>query len=161
MKYALGFSICLASLAILATAPYASAQSKLEGAWKIPKIVASNADELKDINVRSGLIIFTKRHYSMMYIACESPRADLPPKATDTQLAVAWRPFIANSGTYEINRTRFTIHPLLAKDPKTMKSGNYMIFEFELTGNRLRIKSKENSLGFPIDAVDLLLERNE
>jgi hypothetical protein len=161
VKHAFRFSLCLACLAALATAQCATAQSKLEGAWKTAEIVASSPDGLKGVNVPSALIIFTKGHYSMMYLVGEIPRPELPPKPTDTQLVEAWRPFMANSGSYELKGTRFTLHPLLAKDPKAMKSGNYMTFEFEITGNRLHIKSKENSLGFPPDSADLLLDRIE
>lgn len=161
MKYALRFSLCIVCLAVLATAPIASAQSKLEGAWKMAEISTSNPDALKEINVRSALIIFTKKHYSMMWIVGANPRPDLPPKATDTQLVEAWRPLIANSGTYEVNGTRFTIHPMLAKNPKVMKAGNFMTYEFELTGNSLRITLKENSFGEPANSTDLLLDRIE
>jgi hypothetical protein len=70
-----------------------------------------------------GLIIFTGGYYSIMVVTGDKARPALPQdisKATAAELLAVWRPFTANSGTYEIKGSTLTTHPTVAKAKRAL-----------------------------------------
>ncbi len=148
MKRILGIVICISVLIALATAPIAGAQSKLEGVWKMMEVTTSGPNARTFTDLQPGLYIFTKKHYSIMYVSSDKPRPELPEQnATDAQKASAWGPFTANSGTYEIKGTTLTLRPIVAKNPNYMTPGKFGVFEFKLDSNTLLLTQKATNNG--------------
>ena len=58
--------------------------------------------------LKSILLIFTKKYFSMVLIAGDKPQPDLPQKATDAQKVATWTPFQASTGTYEVKGNTYT-----------------------------------------------------
>jgi hypothetical protein len=75
------------------------------------------------------MYLFTKKHYSIIYVSSDAPRAILPDlsKATADELrSVFGNSFVANAGEYEIMKGgKITFSPKVAKSPLYMKDGNY------------------------------------
>ena len=126
-------SILLLSLASLG----AQTRVPLEGVWKIAeRITPGGNPRANGIEVRQGsplpsLLIFTKRHYSEIIEMGGPPRREVaapadPQGLTDAEKIARydqWRPFTANSGTYEISGSLLITHPIVAKNVEVMKRG--------------------------------------
>jgi hypothetical protein len=159
MKTSLKVIACMAALAVLVTVQSAvaqvkkvvpgkvAAQGKLEGVWKIAEFsTAVSSASTITTTAQPGIFIFTKKHYSIMFISSDKPRPNLPlQNATDAQRVAAWGPFSANSGTYEIKGTTLTTHPLVAKHPAVMKPGAFVTYDFKIEGNTRLLTPKESN----------------
>ena len=83
------------------------------------------------------MLIFTDTHYSMV-IPLSDTRTKLedPAKATAAELLAVYGPFIANSGTYEVENDSFTLHATVAKNPEVTKQASHKI-TFTIKGDTL------------------------
>jgi hypothetical protein len=122
---------CLAALCVDTAS--AQAPNRLEGVWLIVERVTPAANpramgvEVVSINPQPGLIIFTRGHYSEVYLG-GPPRAVTPSPVEPLNLSDAekiakyeeWRPLTANAGTYEVSGSVLTRHPLVAKNVEVL-----------------------------------------
>jgi hypothetical protein len=165
MKTSLKAIACMAVLIVLVTVQSAAAQVKnvvpskvvtqpkgvtqgiLQGVWKVTEFsTAISSASAITTTAQPGIFIFTKNHYSIMFVSSEGPRPELPiQNPTDAQKISAWEPFSANSGTYEIKGTILTTHPVVAKNPTVMKTGAFVTYGFKIQGNTLLLTPKESN----------------
>jgi hypothetical protein len=68
-------------------------------------------------DVQPGLIIFTKRYYSTVFVRGFAPRPQLSDSAKDDELGRVFSPFTANAGTYQRTDSSITFTPIVAKNP--------------------------------------------
>ena len=133
----------------------AQSKNKLEGAWRVIEITGGpNAKTMT--HPQPGLWLFTRNHYSRMEILSEQPRPDAPDepaKATGEVLNAAWAAFTGNTGTYEISGDMFTIQPIVAKNPQTMRPGNSATFAVRLDGDTLTLTMTKDVNG-PVQILD-------
>lgn len=120
------------------------AKTQVEGVWKVaevqvpPKNPAEKATTVT--NPQPGLLILTKGYYSFLAVREERP-AFAPAKdsanLTDAEKIARyeqWRPFMANSGTYEVKGSRLMLHPMVAKNVEVMTSGTPLTWELKVEG---------------------------
>lgn len=122
-------------------------KSQVEGVWKIaevlvpPKTPAEKATTIT--NPQPGLIILTKGYYSFLAVRNERPAfapAKDPANLTDAEKIARfeqWRPFTANSGTYEVKGSMLQMHPIVAKSVEVMTSGTPITWELKAAPNSL------------------------
>jgi Lipocalin-like domain len=129
----------------------ADAQSKspvLTGAWRLTEIArtGSKAETLKN---PQGLLVFTSKYWSRMYIDSDQPRTQIRDleKATAAEIIATWGPFVAASGTYEAAGNSLTMRALIAKNPNVMAPGNVSAYTFKIEGNTLTMSDTRNSAG--------------
>ena len=129
----------------------ANAQSKapvLTGAWRLTEMkrTGPNAETLKN---PQGLLIFTGKHWSRMYVDSDQPRSDLHDlqKAAASEIIATWGPFVAASGTYEVSGNTVTCRALIAKNPNVVGPGNFSIYTFKIEGNMLTMTDTRNNVG--------------
>ena len=92
----------------------------------------------------------------------DKPRPELPEKgATDKETADAFRPFIAQGGTYEIKGNEITYRPITAKNPNAMRTGAFQTSTFRLEGDTLWITGKANATGPIANPVTVKMTRVE
>jgi hypothetical protein len=141
MKSVLGILICLLTAANAA----AQAAPSIEGVWRVAQRVtpAGNARAggvaVSQDNPLPGVLIFTKRYYSEIIETGGRPRPAAPSPADLRELTDAekiawynqWRPFTANSGTYEIAGSILIRHPIVAKNVDVMTRGTAIPFELK------------------------------
>jgi hypothetical protein len=116
----------LTFLILCATVVSAQSSKKkpIEGAWKVTEIVVTGADPSSVPNPQPGLIIFTKTHYSVMWVPGNQPRSLFKGEGpTDQEKIAAYDSFVANSGTYEVAGATITLHPMVARSPNFMAGG--------------------------------------
>jgi len=107
----------------------------VEGAWVFVSITSPDGET--NAQPRPGLLVFTKTHYSMMFVASEEPRAQYTgEEMTDADMVAAYTTFVANSGRYEVNGNELTSRAFVAKDPNYMGAWpeNAITCTFEIDG---------------------------
>jgi len=114
--------LSIALLSVIATATGPLLGQTLTGVWKPVEVVIDSGAERgrHTTDVQPGLLVFTKRHYSMMYVQGFAPRAIPSDSATDEQLAMSFLRFTANAGTYQRHDSTITFTPSVAKHPAVM-----------------------------------------
>ncbi len=106
--------------------------ASIQGAW-----VFTSED---DSNQR-GLLVFTERHYSMMFVASDSERATYPDdrEMTDPEILEAYGSFVANSGRYSMEGDEVTLEAYMAKNPNYMAGwpDNDLPFTIRVSGDTM------------------------
>jgi hypothetical protein len=140
-RYALSILFC----ALTASAAFAQTKSPVEGVWKITELVFPGRNPAENgttiTNPQPGLLIFTRGYYSQAYE--EQPRAAVAPAKDRQNLTDAekiaryehWKPFAANSGTYEIKGSTITKRAMVAKNVAVMTRQTPVTWEFKLEGS--------------------------
>jgi hypothetical protein len=137
-------------------------ENKLVGVWRITEVTLyPNGKTTTVQQTQPNLIIFSKKHYSLITIAAET-RPDLPQiDATDAQKVATWTPFVANAGTYEINGTTFKTHMLVSKDPSNIGTDKFETIDFKIEGNSLITTQKTSQDGPTANPVTYKMVRLE
>jgi hypothetical protein len=119
----------LFAVAALAEAKEAAAQS-IEGVWKPTEIVTTGAGAYAVSAPEPGVFIFTKSHFSWMWVPGTTPRAlykaALP---TNEEKLAAYDSLIASSGTYEVNGSTVTFRNIVAKYPNGVSIDEQFLIE--------------------------------
>jgi hypothetical protein len=143
-RYALSLVFCVLS----ASTAFAQAKSPVEGVWKIAEEVAPGTNPADkgatttNSNPQPGLMIFTRGYYSTVIVTAATPRAAVVQAKDRQNLTDAekiaryeqWRPFAANSGTYEIKGSTLSLRPIVAKNVDFMTRQTPITREFKLEG---------------------------
>ena len=91
-----------------------------------------------------GLVLFTDRHYSLMYVEGGQTRrlfAD-PQRVTGAEKVEAFDTFVGHSGTYSITDSVITMQVVISKSPNLMSgdlANTFMRFAHQTTGDTLRL----------------------
>lgn len=112
----------VALFALIAGASSPLLGQSLEGVWKPVEVVIDSGPDRgrHTTDVQPGLLIFTKRHYSLLLVQGFKARPLPSDSTTREQLALLFVPFTANAGTYQHTGSTVTLTPVVAKNPATM-----------------------------------------
>ena len=140
-----------------------SSQSSITGVWRVSERTPGGKNKTANKSPQPGFYIFTAKHYSIVRVDSDQPRPPVPDqdKATDAQIAAAWRPFTANAGTYELSGNTLTIHPTVAKNPNTMAAGSFQKVTLQISGNNMTLTPIANNQGPVKDGGSIRLTRAE
>jgi hypothetical protein len=129
-------TVMLVALIVGASSP--ALGQNLEGVWKPVQIVVDSgpARGRHTTDVQPGLLIFTKRYYSMTYVQGFKARAVPSDSASDEELGKSFLPFTANAGTYQRADSMLTFSPSVAKHPAVM-SGRPLRFVVRVKGDTM------------------------
>lgn len=131
----------LAALVLTACERSDGPESPIEGAWKVASIHVTGPDSANTTTVQPSLYLFEDKHYSIMRVTGNQPRAlAAKDSATDAEKLAAYNSFIANTGTYEVADSALTIHPIVARSPNFM-AGGVDKFYFRVSGDTLWLSS--------------------
>jgi hypothetical protein len=122
----LGILASTTNVELLSQSGSATAQS-IEGVWKGVSVVVTGANAYTIPNRLPMMIIYTKRHYSVLAQDSDGrqlPRQAPPPfktpgKPTDAEkiaLYEHWAPVVADAGTYELKGTTLIQRQVVSKD---------------------------------------------
>ena len=120
-------ALAVSMLVVAATTPLAG--QAIQGVWKPVEVVVDSgpARGRHTTDVQPGFLVFTKRHYSMMFVQGFAPRPLPGDSATAEQVALLFIPFTANAGTYQRSDTTITFTPTVAKHPAVMAGGPFTL----------------------------------
>ena len=127
-----------------------STKKTIEGAWKVTEIVVTGTDASNVANPQPGLIIFARKHYSVMWVPGNQPRSLFKGEdPTNEEKIAAYDSFVANSGTYEVAGTTLTLHPMVARSPNFMAGGVSRV-QLRIEGTTLWLTQKNTDLSLRI-----------
>lgn len=133
--------LALLLLALAGCSPTApSDRGPFEGVWRVAEIryVGPDGHSTNDAP-QSGIIVFTTRHYSMIWTPGDAPRRMFAKRwqPSPEEKIASFDAVAANSGTYDWTGTRVTLHPIVAKSPDFM--GGEALCEYHFAGDTLWI----------------------
>jgi Lipocalin-like domain len=138
--------LTLLVLCTTAVSAQSSAKNPIEGAWKVTEIVVTGTDASNVANPQPGLIIFARKHYSVMWVPGNQPRSLFKGEdPTNEEKIAAYDSFVANSGTYEVAGATLTLHPMVARSPNFM-AGGVSKFQLRIEGTTLWLTQKNTDL---------------
>jgi hypothetical protein len=150
MRRTLGLAVV--GLVLVAATAWVGAQSgtsALEGAWAVESISYPKPPAAAP-NKPAGLIQFSGRHYSMMFLLNSSRPIfgpDGPEKASADQLRAVWDPLTANAGTFTVSGNTLRTTPSVAKMPDVMAAGAFTERTFTLNGDTLVLTTARSNTG--------------
>lgn len=97
----------------------------LEGVWRVDE--AYDGSGATNTRPQPGLIIFSRKYFSIQVIESREPRPRLSPDASDRQRAEVFGQYGANAGTYEFVGDTLTLRRVVAKDPNIMQPGMFLV----------------------------------
>jgi lipocalin-like protein len=127
-----------------------STKKSIEGVWKVTEIVVTGADASNVPNPQPGLIIFTQKHYSVMWVPGSQPRNLFKGEnPTNDEKIAAYDSFVANSGSYELVDGILTLHPMVSRSPNFM-AGGVTKNQLRIEGTTMWLTQKNTDLSFRI-----------
>src|SRR5829696_3638194 len=142
MKHGMAL-IAVVLLVVVVGSGLAQTAPSLQGTWKVTDVVVTGAGATTNTTPQPSLYLFTKQHYSIVFVRGTSPRKPVadpanPAKLTDAEKMArydAYDAFTANTGTYEVKGATVTTHPVVAKNPGFM--GTTQTRDFKIVGTTL------------------------
>ena len=147
-KLYLLIAFALTGTGLLAQSQGAAQRStpRVVGVWR----AAESVDESGPIETtrrthQPAIYIFTERHYSIQSISGADPRPDVPRPANPAAVTVAdklaryehWARFTAHSGTYDLQGSRLTVTPIVAKNNNVMTPRGVERFDVAVEGDAI------------------------
>jgi hypothetical protein len=127
-----------------------STKKSIEGVWKVTEIVVTGENASNVPNPQPGLIIFTHKHYSVMWVPGNQPRSLFKGEnPTNDEKIAAYDSLVANSGTYEVAEGTLTLHPMVARSPNFM-AGGVSKNQLRIEGTTLWLTQKNTDLSLRI-----------
>ena len=136
------FILSLLIAAVMTISAFAQSKSGVEGAWQLTEITMTGKFAMTMKVTQPSVYIFTKKHYSKIYVGTDKPRPVLDDysKATQQQLfSIFVDGFDANAGTYEIEADKLTLHTIVAKSPSDMKEGSWTTYSIKISGDTITL----------------------
>jgi len=110
------------------------------GVWQVKEVARQgDSEKIADKPVPS-IFIFTPRYYSMVWVFGAEPRRPFAERwnPTDAEKIERFNSMVVNSGTYEINVSTLTAHPIVARIPDFM--GGRLICEYHVENDIMQLK---------------------
>jgi hypothetical protein len=126
----------------------AAAQSRsIQGVWKLNE---QAGDGKTKVISQPSMYLFTKKHYSIIYVSADAPRPvvdDVSKMTADELRATFVTGFVANAGTYEMKGGKITFHPMVAKSPGVMQPGKWSTSSVTINGDSMTMVSEASETG--------------
>ena len=160
------FICAVFSLMVLSVSAVSQSKSGLQGVWSLTEITATGPNGGTQQMTQPSMYLFTKSHYSIIYVASEKPRpaidADDISKATADELRdVFVNSFVANAGTYEFKGGKLTLRPSVAKSPSYMTPNRSVTMNVKTDGKALTLVTESNNNGPSANPTTYKLTRVE
>jgi lipocalin-like protein len=141
MHRALPFLALLASISAAAgETPSASPSTSMRGTWKVAQIRVDVPAGSSVVSApQAGLFIFTKSHYSAVWVPVQERPASFATSwaLTPDEMVASYKSLVAHTGTYEVDSSVITMHAEQAKNPAF--AGGRISYDYRLEGNVLHL----------------------
>lgn len=154
----------LLSMTVLLTLVSAASAQRVAGVWRLDSVTSTDGKASRTTKTtQPSMYLFTKSHYSIIYVASDKPRStDDPKKMTVDQLNDVYvNSFVANAGTYAVMGGKLTFKIMVAKSPTYMSGGNWVTYKAKIVGNTMTLVEDSDKDGPIKDPDTLTLTRVE
>jgi len=148
----------------MSVSAFAQGEPGIEGVWQLTEITVTGGGGVTMKVTQPSVYIFTKTHYSKIYLGSDKPRPVLDDysKATREQLlSIFVEGFDASAGTYEAKAGKLTLRPIVAKSPSDMKEGTWSTYSMKIGDNTITLAPEGSDTGPSKKAVTFKLTRVE
>src|SRR5215211_4105254 len=138
--------MCMAAMAcatVVTTGSTFRSLPQMHGVWRLTQSsLGTNDTTITNSSPGPSLVVFTARHYSLMYVegsAARVPFAD-PARPTDGEKLAAYNTFVGHSGTYSVTDSLIEMHIVVAKSPSLMGTDmrpSFPRFTYSVRGDTL------------------------
>ncbi len=108
------------------------------GVWRVKEIGRQKVERLAKDKPFPSLFIFTRHHYSMMWVLGADEPFTERWNPSDEEKIKCFDSMVVNAGTYEIDGNTLTVHPTVARIHDFM--GGKLICDFHVENDILRLK---------------------
>jgi hypothetical protein len=110
------------------------------GVWQITEIGRQNAGSPRTDKPFPNIFIFTRRHYSMAWVAGENANRAFAQRwnPTNDEKIERFDSMVVNAGTYEVKGSVLMAHPVVARIPDFI--GGKLICEFHVDEDTMRLR---------------------
>jgi hypothetical protein len=147
-KLCLLIAFALTGTGLLAQSQGAAQRSapRVVGVWRaVESVDESGPVETTRRTHQPAIYIFTERHYSIQSINGAEPRPDVPRPVNPAAVTDAdklaryehWARFTAHSGTYDLQGSRLTVTPIVAKNNNVMTPRGVERFDVAVEGDAI------------------------
>jgi hypothetical protein len=156
-----GFRLVLATVVAttVALGAHKPQPTSLPGAWRIVRtsLTAGEQPSFRDYT-QPGILLFTARHYSLMYVEGNEPRKSFrdPARPSDAEKVDAFDAFVAHAGTYLLEDSIVAMNIDIAKSPNLMGPQlrtTFARFAYQITGDTLRLTRRTPRGAFALQLV--------
>jgi hypothetical protein len=155
-----GKILFMALASILGNAGFAvHVSAQLRGAWTLTQSSLAGRDTtITNGSPQPGLVLFTERHYSLMYVEGSQPRVPFadPVRPTDAEKLTAFDTFVGHSGTYTVVDSTVQMHVIVAKHPSMMGTDmrtSFARFVYRIVGDTLWLTRRSGAGTFTMRLV--------
>lgn len=155
--------LCLL-IALFLTASAAAQTKSIQGVWKLDEQTTTGPNAEKKVFSQPSMYLFTKKHYSIIYVSSDAPRAviaDLGAANADELRNIFVNSFIANAGTYDYKGGKLTMHVMVAKSPSFMQPDTWVSSAAKMNGNTMTLTTESSNTGPAANPTTLKLTRVE
>jgi hypothetical protein len=131
----------------------------LPGAWRIVRTSLTTSDQPSVVDYsQPGLLLFTARHYSLMYVEGNKTRQMFqdPARPTEAEKLDAFDTFVGHSGTYSVADSLIAMQIEISKSPNLMGTelrNTFARFAYEMVGDTLRLTRRNPRGAFTMQLV--------
>ena len=125
--------------------PGPTEQVSVRGAWQVLTMSLTTGEQTtRNVSPQPGLVLFTERHYSLMYVEGAAARKMFsdPARPTDAEKLDAYETFVGHSGTYAVADSIIAMSVVVAKLPNLTGPelrNTFARFAYERRGDTLRL----------------------
>lgn len=138
---ALATSVIIIFSAISCVSSPENRSAGVVGAWQIAEVELLDGSAPVNKDPLPNLVLFTDRHYSMVWLPGKEAQRAFATRwhPTDSEKVARYNAIVVNTGTYEVNDSILTMHPIVARVPEFM--GGIFKHRLELSADTLRLTS--------------------
>jgi hypothetical protein len=113
---------------------------EIVGVWQVKGIARQGDSGQMGDKPFPSIFIFTPRHYSMVWVFGVEPQQSFAERwnPTDAEKIERFNSMVVNSGTYEIEGSTLTAHPIVARIPDFMNGK--LICEYHIENDIMQLK---------------------
>lgn len=137
-------------IAVLGVGAFAQSKKGIEGVWQLSEITMTGKYAMTMKITQPSVYIFTKRHFSKIYVASDKPRPvldDYAKASRDELYSIFVDGIDASGGTYEFAGGKMTLRPTVAKSPSDMAAGTWISYTVTFAGDTATLTPEDSNTG--------------
>ena len=114
--------------------------NRIIGVWQVKEVARQGDSEKIADELLPSIFIFTPPHYSMVWVFGAEPKRPFAKRwnPTDAEKIERFDSLVVNSGTYKVDGSTLTTHPIVARIPDFV--GGKLICDYRIENDIMQLK---------------------